>query len=154
MTDIATPPRALLGWTGFGVGAVALLLTLFVFWAGPFAPQQVASVTVGEMAADIARSAARAVAGQPQPAPVVQPWTMDDYINIGLGLLAGIAIVLGVAAFIRQEHGRAAASGIALGALAIGVQFFAFAIMMIIGALVLAAIIYALRDVLGGILGG
>lgn len=154
MTDIAQPPRAVFGWSGFFVGAAALLLTLVVFWAGPFAPQQDAAVSVGELAAEIARSAARSIAGEPPPAPVAQPLTIDDYLNIGLGVLAGIAIVLGVAALIRHEHTRAAASGIALGALAIGVQLFAYAIMMIVGALVLASITYALRDTFGDIFGG
>ena len=71
-----------------------------------------------------------------------------------MGTLAGIAIVLGVAALVRHERQRAAVSGIALGGLAIGIQLFTYTIMMIVGALVISAIIYALRDALGDIFGG
>jgi hypothetical protein len=63
-------------------------------------------------------------------------------------------VVLGVASLIRHEHKRAALSGIGLGAAAIGIQLFAYAIMMIVGALVIASTIYAMRDTLGDILGG
>ncbi|MGC9420775.1 MAG: hypothetical protein ACP5EN_17555, partial [Rhodovulum sp.] len=59
MSDTAPAPRAVLGWLGFATGAAALILTIVVFWAGPFAPQQTAGVSLGELAAEIAKSAAR-----------------------------------------------------------------------------------------------
>ena len=65
MTDTTDVPKAFLGWLGFATGASALILTIVIFWAGPFAPQQSAGVSLGELAADIAKSAARSVAGQP-----------------------------------------------------------------------------------------
>jgi|LNFM01.1.fsa_nt_gb hypothetical protein len=154
MSDTQTIPPAPLGWSGFATGAVALILTLVVFWAGPFGPQQAAGVSIGELAAEIAKSATRSVTGQAQPAPVALPRTIDDYLNIAVGTLAGIAIALGVAALIRHEHKRAAVSGIALGLLAVGVQLFTYTIMLLVGALVISAIVYALRDVFEGIFGG
>jgi len=154
MTETETTPRAILGWSGFAVGAMALLLTLVIFWAGPFAPQQSAGVSVGELAAEIARSAARSVAGQPQPEPVVSPRDIDDYLRIVVGVLSGVAIVLGVAALVRHERRRAAISGIALGGLAVGVQLFAYTVIMIVGAIVISAVIYSLRDSFGDIFGG
>lgn len=154
MSETASPPRATLGWLGFATGAVALILTLVVFWAGPFAPQQAASVTLGELAADIAKSAARSVAGQPQPGPAPVPRDIDDHLQVAVGVMAGLAIVLGVASFVRHECRRAAASGIALGGLAIAVQFLAWTIMMIVGGLVIASVIYALRDAFGDMFGG
>lgn len=154
MANTAKAPDATLGWIGFAVGAAALILTLVIFWAGPFAPQQTAGVSLGELAADIAKSAARSVAGQPQPEPVARPRTIDDHLEIGVGVLAGLAIVLGVAALVRHERKRAALSGIALGGLAVAVQIFAWSIMMIVGALVIIGIMAALRDVFGDIFGG
>jgi len=153
MTATVQAKTATIGWLGFAMGAAALILTLVVFWAGPFAPQQTAGVSIGELAADIAKSAARSVAGQPQPAPVAPPRTIDDYLEIGVGVLAGLAIVLGVAAFVRHEHKRAALSGIALGGLAIGVQLFTYTVLLFAGALVISAIVYALRDSFGDIFG-
>ena len=154
MTDPHSLPRPILGWLGFAMGAVALVFTLVVFWAGPFAPQQSAGVSVGELAAEIAKSAARSVAGQPQPEPVTPDWDIDDYLEIAVGAIAGIAMILGVAAFVRHENGRAALSGIALGGLAIGVQLFTYTIMMVVGGLAMAAVVYALRDAFGDIFGG
>ena len=154
MTETAPAPSAVLGWVGFAVGATALMLTLVVFWAGPFAPQQSAGVSLGELAADIAKSAARSVAGQPQPEPMAPQRDIDDYLKIAVAALAGLAIVLGVAALIRHERKRAAVAGIALGGLAVGIQLFAWTIMLIVGALVISAIVFALRDALGDIFGG
>ena len=151
MTETSEVPRSILGWSGFTMGAAALLLTLVVFWAGPFAPQQATGVSLGELAADIAQSAARSVVGQSQPEPVSPPRDIDDYLEILVGVAAGVAIVLGVAALVRHEHKRAAVSGIALGGLAIGVQLFAYTIMLIAGALVISAVVYALRDAFGDI---
>ena len=147
-------PRSTLGLSGFVTGSAALILTIVLFWAGPFAPQQSTGVSVGELAAEIARSAARSVAGQPQPEPVAPPRAIDDYLAIAVGALAGLAIVLGVAAVARHERPRAAASGIALGALAIGFQLFTYTIMLIAGAIVVASVVYALRDAFGDIFGG
>jgi len=154
MADTARMPGATFGWLGFATGAVALILVLVHFWAGPFAPQQSAGVSLGELAADIAKSAARSVAGQPQPEPVARPWNSDDYLEVAAGVFAGLAIVLGVASFVRHERKRAALSGIALGGLAVGIQLFAWTVMLIVGGLVVSAIIYALRDAFGDIFGG
>lgn len=158
MSQSVASPAQTLGWIGFATGAAALILTLVIFWAGPFAPQQAPGVSIGELTADIAKSAVRSIAGQPQPEPVAQPWNIDNYLEIGVGLLAGLAIVIGVAALIRHEQRRVAISGIALGGLAVGIQLFTYTIMMIVAGLVIAAIIYALRDAFGdifdGILGG
>jgi hypothetical protein len=153
MTE-TTLPAAPLGWAGFLTGAAALMLTIVVFWAGPFAPQQPIGETLGEIAADIAASAARSVAGQPQPAPEVQPRDLDDWLAVGVGALAGLAVILGLAAFLRREQARVATSGILLGGLAVGFQLFAWTVMMIVGAVVLASLVYAMRDALGDILGG
>lgn len=143
-----------LGWTGFVAGAAALILGLVVFWAGPFAPQQSAGVTLGELAAEIARSATRAAAGQEQPAAVAPARNVDDYLKTAIAVLAGLAIVLGMASFIRREGKRAAMAGITLGGLAIGFQLFTWTVMIIAGGLAIASLIYSMRDVFGDLLGG
>jgi len=47
------PPHSTAGLASFVIGAIALLLVLVQFAAGPFASQQRASVTVGEIAAEM-----------------------------------------------------------------------------------------------------
>lgn len=154
MADAVEAPRSTLGWIGFATGSVALVLTILIFWAGPFAPQQDVGVGLGELVADIAKSAARSVAGQPQPAALVPTRDIDDYLRIGVGVLAGLSIILGVAALVRYERKRAAISGIALGGLAVGFQLFAWMMMLFVGGLVICAVIYTLRDAFGDMLGG
>lgn len=143
-----------LGGSGFALGSISFILMLIVFWAGPFSPQQAVGISIGEMAADIAKSAARSMGGQPNPEPIVREHNIDDYLNILVSSLAGLAIVLGAAGMIRQENTRAAVSGIFLGLLTIAFQVFTYTVMMIAGALVLSAIIYSLRDFFSDILGG
>ena len=141
------------GWSGFAAGAAALLLAIVVIWAGPFAPQQATGVSLGELAAEIARSAARSAAGLPPPAPEPVARDIDDLLRLLVGLLAALSVILGAVALIRREPREVASSGIALGLLALGIQLFAYAVMMIAGALVVAAVVYALRDTFGGLLG-
>lgn len=142
------------GWTAFGFGAAALILVFAIFWAGPFAPQHPVGVSLGDMAAEIAKTAARAATGQESPPPQPVPRNMDDYLNVATGVLAGLAVVFGLVSFVRREAKRAAFSGIALGGLAIGFQLFAWTVTMIVGALLIASMIYALRDVFGDTFGG
>ncbi|MBN2759425.1 MAG: hypothetical protein JXQ79_02910 [Rhodobacteraceae bacterium] len=156
MSDIPTAQP--FGWAAFGSGAAALILVIAIFWAGPFAPQQPVGLSLGEMAAEIAKSAARAAAGQEARPPLPVSHDLDDYLNVATGILAGLAVIFGCLSFVRHEAKRAALSGIALGGLAIGFQLFAWTIMMIVGALMIASVVYAMRDVFndtfGGLFGG
>ena len=79
---------------------------------------------------------------------------IDDYLRIGVGVLAGLSIILGVAALVRYERKRAAVSGIALGGLAVGFQLFTWMMMLFVGGVVICAIIYTLRDAFGDMFGG
>ncbi|NBB99020.1 MAG: hypothetical protein GVY34_12800 [Alphaproteobacteria bacterium] len=142
------------GWAAFASGAAAFMLAMVIFWAGPFAPQQSAGVSLGELAAEIAKSTARAAAGQEQPAPVAPTRSVDDYLATGIAILAGLAVILGLASLVRREGRRTAMAGITLGGLAIGFQLFTWAVMMIAGVIALVGLLYALRDVLGDGLGG
>ena len=125
------PHRPVLGWLGFLIGAVALLGALVVFYAGPFAPQQELSVSLGELAADTGKSALRSFFGlsQPEAAPVVRD--LDDYLQIAVAVLGGLAVILGFAGLIRGEDRRAWQAAVSLGAGAILFQFLGFAVAMI-----------------------
>jgi len=146
------------GWAAFGSGAAALILVIAIFWAGPFAPQQPVGLSLGEMAAEIAKSAARAATGQEAPPPLPVSRDLDEYLNVATGILAGLAVIFGLLSVVRHEAKRAALSGIALGGFAIGFQLFAWTIMMIVGALMIASLVYAMRDVFNdtfsGLFGG
>ncbi|WP_171101676.1 MULTISPECIES: hypothetical protein [unclassified Ruegeria] len=149
--DTANP---VFGWIGFCVGALALFAALFVFWAGPFAPQHSAGVTLGELAAEIGKSTLRAAAGLDQPEPVAPTRDLDDLLQIGVAMLGGLAIVLSAIGFLRHERRRPALAGVAIGIGAILFQFFAFAVFAFLGVLLVMALLNSFSDVFSGLFGG
>ena len=96
--------------------------------------------------------------GQPPPAPVAEPWTIDKTLKLIAALLAGTGVVAGAASYVRKERLRAAVAGTVLGASAITFQLFTWSILMIAGAIIIYAIIHNIGDILGdnisGIFGG
>lgn len=154
MEAIQKPSPAVFGWLGFVLGAAALVLAVVVIWAGPFAPQQAAGITLGELAADIAKSAARSVAGVEQPAPQAMPWTLDDTLNVVVSAVSALGVILGVAALIRHEPRRPAIAGIALGGASVAILIFTAWVFMIVGALIVMSIMYAFSETFGSIFGG
>lgn len=143
-------PNSILGIISFAMGSLAVLLVLVHFWAGPFAPQERASVTIGEIAADIRQSALRKLKGESQPKPVAEPWDIDRVLKLVAAVLAGLAVVAGAASLVRRESWRPAVAGAALGVSAITFQFFAWAILIAVGAIIISAIIHNIGDILGG----
>ncbi len=142
------------GWAGFMLAALALFAALFVFWAGPFAPQQSTGVTLGELAAELGKSTLRAAAGTEQPAPVAPTRDLDDFLQIGVAMLGGLAIVVSVIGILRHEKRRPAIAGVVIGTGAILFQFFAMAFFAFLGALVIMALLNSFSDVFSGLFGG
>ncbi|WP_170425958.1 hypothetical protein [Ruegeria arenilitoris] len=151
VTDTANP---VFGWIGFCVAASALFAALFVFWAGPLAPQQSAGVSLGELAAEIGKSTLRAAAGLDQPEPVAPTRDLDDFLQIGVAMLGGLAIVVSVIGILRHEKRRPAIAGVVIGTGAILFQFFTFAFFAMLGVLVIMALLNSFSDVFAGLFGG
>ena len=150
MTQQVSPsPRPIAGYAGFALGALTLIVVLVHFWAGPFAPQQRVSISVGEVAAEIRQAAKMALTGAPQPAPEAPEWDIDHVIDVSSATLAGLAIVVGLLGIVRHEPRRPAAGGIALGLSAVTFQLFTWMVLLIVGAF----IFYAIIENVGGILG-
>ncbi|WP_425084808.1 hypothetical protein [Ruegeria profundi] len=156
MTDITATETAnpVFGWTGFCLAAMALFAALFVFGAGPFAPQQSTGVSLGELAAELGKSTLRAAAGLEQPEPVAQTRDLDDFLQIGVAMLGGLAIVVSVIGILRHERMRPAIAGVSIGVGAILFQFFAMAFFAFLGALVIMALLHSFSDVFGSLFGG
>ncbi|NOE26681.1 hypothetical protein [Ruegeria sp. HKCCD6157] len=150
-TDTVNP---VFGWVGFCIASLALLAALFVFWAGPFAPQQTAGVSLGELAAEIGKSTLRAAAGMEQPEPVARARDLDDFLRIGVAMLGGLAIVISAVGILRHEKRRPAIAGMVIGTGAILFQFFAFAFFALLGVLVIMALLNSFSDVFSGLFGG
>jgi len=150
MSSIAKTVRPIAGNFGFLVGACALILVMVNFWAGPFAPQQDASVSIGEIAADIRQAAKRALSGEAQPDPVSAPWDIDRVLGAVAATLAGLAVILGLAGFVRRETWRPAAAAMTLGVSAVVFQLFTWMVLVVVGCIILYAIIQNIDGILGG----
>lgn len=145
----ATRPAGWPGWVSFGLGVSALVLAMVHLWAGPFAPQPGVGVTIGEIAADIWRSGRGAMDGAAPPAPEPLPWTVDRALDVAKPVLAGFALALGALALILRRGARAGLAGILFGASAVLFQFAVWAVMLVAGAILLAAILFNLEEILG-----
>ncbi len=142
------------GWIGFGAAVIALFAALFVFWAGPFASQQSAGVSLGELAAEIGKSTLRSAAGLEQPEPVARTRDLDDYLRIAVAMIGALSIVLSVIGILRHEKLRPAIAGISIGIGAILFQFFAFAFFVFMGVLIIMALLNSFSDFFSGVFGG
>lgn len=140
-TAVMVHPRPIAGYVSFAAGAVALLLVLVHFWAGPFAPRPHASVTIGEIAAQMHQAAVHKLSGKPPAAPAAVAWDSDRALKVVTGLVAALAIIASAAALVRRAAWQPAAAGVALGSSAIAFQVLTWAILVIAGCVILFAII-------------
>lgn len=138
--------RSVISFTGMAFGAIALLLAVVHFWAGPFSPQPTLEQAVAEKAISIKEATIAALKGEEAKAPV-KPSSMDTDQIVGLAtaVLGGLAIILGVFGFSKKEPLRVAGGAAVLGGSAIAFQFAVIAI----GAIVLAILIAAVLSQIG-----
>lgn len=140
----------ILGLWGIGVGAVALLVVLVHFYAGPLSPAPTLEQTVAEKAVAIRDATVAALKGEEVKAAKSPEMNLDRALEIAAAALGGLAVILGVIAFARHESVRAAVGGPILGAGAIAFQFATIALGTIVFALILAAVLYKLDfDIFG-----
>ncbi|MEM6999096.1 MAG: hypothetical protein AAF419_04595 [Pseudomonadota bacterium] len=138
--------KSLLGFIGIAIGSVSLLLALFHFYAGPFAPQPTLEDTVAEKAAAIRNATISALKGE-EPKKKTMKFEMDSdkLIQITVSLLGGIAIILGVVGFATKESSRVAGGATVLGIGAIAFQFLTVAL----GALIVVILIAVVLNQIG-----
>ena len=151
MTDTAAAPVAdKLGWAGLALGGAALVLTLVHFTAGPFEPTPALEDTIADTAKGIRDAVERAMSGDsPPPEPVARSWTIDRALAVVAAVAAATVMVLSITALALGAQRRLAVGGAVLGATAIATQVVIWAVLMIVGAL----LIWAIIENLGGILG-
>lgn len=129
------------GFIGIGVGAIALLLALTHFWAGPFAPRPTLEQTVAEKAVAIKQATVAALKGQEATTKKRRTLDADNVLEITTATLGGLAIILGVVSVARNEPFRVAGGAAVLGGIAIAFQFVAFALGAIIIAILIAVVL-------------
>ena len=154
MSEASIVSKPWSGLVGMVLGAIALVLTLFLHSAGPLDPQPTIGQSIGEIAADIRQSALRGLKGEPQPSPQAHPWNQDRILGTSAYVLAGLAVVLGILGFVLRENRRVALAAVGFGGLAIGFQLFVWTVMIIAGVIIIGYILANITEILGGIAGG
>ncbi len=153
MSVTASNTRPIWGFSGFVFAIVALILVVLPMTSMLSAPPQDTATSIGEIAAEIRKSAIRSLTGAEQPAPVVQEQSRTEIIAsylIVIGpVLAGLAAILGAVALLRREAQPLPMMAIGLGISAVVLQY-AFVIALVIaGACLMVAILNNLGDILG-----
>lgn len=113
---------SILSSIGIAIGAIALLLSLTHFWAGPFAPKPDLHETVAEKAAAFKEATMAAIKGEKLSAPKADVNDIDKTIDILTAISAGLAIVLGVVGYARKEPIHSSSGAVFLGVSAITFQ--------------------------------
>lgn len=135
--------KSTLSFIGIGVGAVALMLALVHFWAGPFTPQRTLEQSVAEKAVSIRDATLAALKGEvaPAPEPVKAGYDLDRIASIATASLGGLAVILAVIGIALKQPTRVAGGAAVLGASAIAFQFAIMALGMILVVLLVAGVL-------------
>ena len=134
--------RSTFGLVGLVVGVVAFGLALAHFWAGPFSPKPPREEVVAEKAVKIRDAVVAKLKGEEKAAPArAQAFDTDRVVTISTIVASFLAIVLAVVSYIRREDKRISGSAVALGGVALAVQYLAVAIGAIVLAILVAAVL-------------
>lgn len=131
-------------------GALAFLVAILHFWAGPIESQPELETVVAETAVEIRDATIRAIKGEEAPsAKAPSKMSPDEMVTIGVALFGGLAVVLAAIGFIRRENKRAVVVGAALGASAIAFQFVVWMVAVIIVVILVAAVLQNFDGIIG-----
>lgn len=129
------------------LGATSLILVLVQIFGPSLEPKASAGVQIGEIAAEIKRSAWRSLFGLSNPVPEPQAAGLSDWLPLAAPALGVVAIVLAVISGVLRENWRYPVYATGLGAAAVLIHFFWWMAMIIVGMLLLIAIIENLGDI-------
>jgi len=146
-TEIARPIP--FGAAAMAIAAAALVLAVAHLAAGPFAPRKPVEETIVETAVKIKAAARRAVTGEAAPPPAPAPRRdIDRILKLTVLALGAAAMMSAIVALVRNEPRAPAFSGFALGAGVLLVAWLQWIALILCGAIILAAIIANLGDIL------
>lgn len=132
----------LFSFIGLLFGALALLLALFHFWAGPFTPHATLETLVAGKITSVREAAISALMGNPvQEVKAAKTWNIDIILTLSTSMLAVVAIVLGVIAGFYKENrwGVRAALFFGLGVLTFQIAMFWLSVLLVVLLIVMLA---------------
>ena len=150
MDELTAPAApAKFGFFGFILGAISLVI-LVVQMSALLEPEETksAGTVIGEIAADIKQSAARAISGEPAPVAPPPPTSYGPMITIAALAMAGAAMISGGIALYRHEPTRLPLLAIGFGTSAIVMHFVFWLAVLICGVVLLVSIMNNLGDIL------
>lgn len=145
--DTPESPFRMVGFWGLVTGGLALILVFIQITAPMFEPSPSVGSQIGEIAADIKRSAWSSFFGEEQEVDVVAPAKWKAALALAGPILGVIAVVLSVVSGVRRENWRFSVYGASLGASAIVFQFFWWVALLVAGVVLLVAIIENIGDI-------
>ncbi len=149
-TDLAVAASGPLRTWGFWAvifGATSLVLVFIQIFGPMLEPAPSVGTQIGEIAAEIKRSAWKSLFGLPNEAAKQEPVSAMNYLALDAPILGVVAIVLSLISGVLREHWRYAVYGTGLGASAIVFHFFWWMALVVIGTLILVAIIENIGDI-------
>jgi len=142
---------------GITFGSLALLLALMHFWTGSFSPTASTPTiesSIHKKISSIKQSAIDVIKGKSRQTNSTnfakpQSFDFDKIADIITVVLAGLAIIFGIIAYVKKEPLRAAGSSVVLGMSAIVMQIFSIYFTWFIIALIIMTLVLAFAN--GGI---
>ena len=121
---------------GIGIGAIAFLMAIIHFWYGPFSPPPVEESSFAKKSAAIKQATIALFKGEKPAKPEPTRFDIDKAFDLVTAIIGGLAILLGVFGFAKNEPLRAAGSAAVIGASAMAFQYLVIALSMIFVAFV------------------
>ena len=135
------------GLIGFLLGIASLIVILNQL-STFFEPQaQSTGSVIGEIAADIKQSAARALSGEPAPKPTPPPQDFGQLATIVALCAAGLAVMLGDVGLYRNEPHRLSYLAVGIGLSAFVMQYVFWLAILICGIALLISIVENLGSI-------
>lgn len=147
MQKIAIEKPTKYGLIGFLLGIASLIVILNQL-STFFEPQaQSTGSVIGEIAADIKQSAARALSGEPAPKPTPPPQDFGQLATIVALCAAGLAVMLGNVGLYRNEPHRLSYLAVGIGLSAFVMQYVFWLAILICGIALLISIVENLGSI-------
>nr|WP_319385827.1 hypothetical protein [uncultured Roseibium sp.] len=138
------------GIAGMALGAIAIVMVLFLHSAGPLDPRPTVGQSIGEIAADISASALKKFKGEELPPPQARPWSLDRTLSTVAYILGGIAIILGSVGYVLRENRRVTLAAVGFGGLAVGLQLYLWMVMILAAMIIIGIILAHVGDIFSG----
>jgi len=148
MTYSIDSPRPIWGLTGVIAGLIAVALVTLSLSSIFAEPQPSMASQIGEMAAEIRKSAMRSMMGDAQPVPDTPAMTVAVIITLAIPVLAGGAALCGAIGLFRREPRSLPLLALGFGTGAFLMQYLFWMALFIGGVVLMVAILNNLDSIL------